>query len=175
MPDYFDQCAPVPPGNIAHLTLCDLNEAEREALRNYKLDKVDDTSHCFDLNHRLRSGLPLSTAQLATCKGLDSVFARCPRLIVPTTIYRGDSTMKFLGSATAGETFTCPQFWSTTHAPMRTEAFTGDGGAILKLELPTNMAVYDRYPEAGTQLRTRAAFAAGHHLESLESPPDSRA
>ena len=143
VPDFYDQCAPAPHEHIAHLRLDDLDSAERTALWNYKLDIVDGESHCFDLNHRLRNGLALSAAQQATCDGLDSVFARCPRVIKPITIYRGEFTTEFLGGAKVGDKLTCPQFWSTAHTALRTEQFTRDGGAILKLQLPADMAVYD--------------------------------
>lgn len=141
--------------NLNALFLGDLTSAEGEALRAYKAasDDQDQRSQCFDTNRLLRSSLTLDempSSLSATVRSLDTVFGRCPVLPTPLTVYRGTDTRAFLqGTTQPGTRFRALEFWSTSHVESCVERFIGLGGALIEIELPTGMPLYNMETLAG--------------------------
>lgn len=141
--------------NLNALFLRDLTPPEDEALRAYKAasDDQNHKSQCYDTNHLLRSSLTLEempSSISATVRNLDTVFGRCPVLQAPLTVYRGTDTRAFLqGSTQQGSRFRALEFWSTSHVESCVERFIGLGGALIEIELPTGMPLYNMETLAG--------------------------
>lgn len=138
------------------LKLTDLAPGEEEALRAYKAAADDQAgqSRCFATNRQLRSGLlpeEMSRSLSETVRNLDAVFGRCPVLPEPMRVFRGVGSRAFLQDGQAGYRFRAPEFWSTSHIESSVERFVGLGGAVLELDLPAGMAVYnmETLPGAG--------------------------
>lgn len=134
--------------DLEGLRLLDLEPGEEEALRAYKAaaDDANGQSRCFELNQQLRSGLYLeeiAPTLAATARHMDAVFDRCPVLPEALTVYRGTGTRAFLQKLAPGYRFRAAEFWSTSHVEASVEKFIGLGGAVLELELPVGMPVYN--------------------------------
>ncbi|MBY0303629.1 MAG: ADP-ribosyltransferase [Sphingomonas sp.] len=150
-----------------NLKLDDLNEHEMSALRAYKAaSDSNNQSACFDLNRELRNGLSINdlSAELrSVAEGLDSVFARCPRLERPVTVYRAVGWCWHLPLHERDKRFRSLEYWSTSATQTSFEAFLkapfkGARGAVLTLHLPVGFPAYN--------METLEGFG-GHEAELL--------
>jgi hypothetical protein len=136
--------------DLRNLKLTDLSSKEFNALRSYKAadESPNGESKCFELNRELRNGIyveELSPYLKETADGLDTVFARCPLLNGPLTVFRGIGHRTSLPLDQAGKRFRSLEFWSTALSEDPLEPFLklGAHGAILELRLPENFPAYN--------------------------------
>jgi hypothetical protein len=74
---------------------------------------------------------------------LDAVLGRCPVLPQPLRVYRGIGIRAFIERSEPGHRFRVAGFWSTSHEEGTVRRFVERGGALLELELPAGMPVYN--------------------------------
>lgn len=136
--------------DLRNLKLTNLSPKELNALTSYKTadESANGESKCFELNRELRNGIfvdELSPYLKETADGLDTVFARCPLLNGPLTVYRGTGHRTSLPLREVGKRFRSLEFWSTALSEDPLEPFLklGAHAAILELHLPENFPAYN--------------------------------